>query len=314
MVVSAVEAVLQVVIFVAVGFFVARAGWTQGNVRGFLSKFVINVTLPCTLFSMLINNFDSESLAKAPVILAVAFASVWGFYLLEKFVIAPLFKIKKERRGVFVSESSCSNTMLVGLPLTLTIFGEEGFVYFIFFYLANTMLVNIPCFLEIQKDGEIRSGTQKQKLTAGKILKPAMFAIALGFIFIAANIGLPEFADDIVGKMGAVTTPVSLVMVGIVLYDIGFANLKPEKDVVALLVSRFVLAPLCMFLITTIAGLDATTSLVLIVQAGLPCFISAVMFSELCGADSGFAAKGVIWTTIVSIAAIPLYVLILGIG
>ena len=141
-----------------------------------------------------------------------------------------------------------------------------------------------------------------------------MFAIALGFIFIAANIGLPEFADDIVGKMGAVTTPVSLVMVGIVLYDIGFANLKPEKDVVALLVSRFVLAPLCMFLITTIAGLDATTSLVLIVQAGLPCFISAVMFSELCGADSGFAAKGVIWTTIVSIAAIPLYVLILGIG
>ena len=53
-------------------------------------------------------------------------------------IAAHVFKIKKERRGIFCTNFFIANTMFIGLPVNLALFGEKSIPAVMLYYMVNT--------------------------------------------------------------------------------------------------------------------------------------------------------------------------------
>ena len=60
---------------------------------------------------------------------------------------------------------------------------------------------------------------------------------------------VPSFAESTLTYIGSLTTPLSLVYIGIVLAKAGLKTIRFDKDTIITLVGRFILAPVIMLLV-----------------------------------------------------------------
>lgn len=311
---EAIQAVLMVIVIIAVGYFVSYKGWAGKTVTSFISKFIVNVALPCTAVSAFLSSFTAQSILDSwPYILA-SFVAIGIVYACAKLVVK-LAKIDKTRRGVFIALFSFSNSVFIGLPVATAIFGPNAVVFALFYYIANTTIMNSVGFVEIARDGAELSCENSGKCFGAKdilkkVFSPPLIAVILGFALVMLNVKLPAFLDSAVSGIGNLTSPLALVFVGMILQRTGISCVKKfDRGISWALVGRFVLAPLVMLGVAMLFGLSSFGSEVLVVQMSLPAMVSTTIFAELADADTEFAARGVVITTLLSFVTIPIYIL-----
>ena len=62
---SALSASLVLLMLMSVGYFMGRLGWMTAAEKRFLSKFIVNIAVPCNCVTGLLNNLDHDSLLQA---------------------------------------------------------------------------------------------------------------------------------------------------------------------------------------------------------------------------------------------------------
>lgn len=304
----------MVVILIAVGYFVGKVGWGNSSVISFISKLILNITMPCTVISSFLGMADTSELGRLWLFF---FAGIFGMaaaYLASKVFVKAL-KVRRTQSGVFSSLFSLSNAGFMGLPVASALFGETGMIPALFYFIANAVMVNSIGYMDISADGfAVRGekGKREARDLIKRLLTPPIIAVLLAFILIACNAQLPNFLDMSIGYLGNLTSPLALLFLGMVLYRTGFECIKHiDKKMVFVLIGRFILSPVIMIIICIIMGFNNYDTNVLTVQSGLPSIVAAAIYSEAAGADTEFAAQGVVLTTLISFATIPIYVAIL---
>ncbi len=315
MIYEAIQAILMVVIIIAIGYFVAHKGWAGESVTSFISKLIINITLPCTAITAFVGNFTSDTITQAWMYIVAAFAAIGIAFAISKLVIK-LAKIEKTQRGVFTALFAFSNSVYIGLPVATAIFGESAVVFALFYYVANTTFMNSIGFIGVARDGmEIACTTQKcvrAKDLLKKIFQPPIIAVIIGFVLVLANVQLPPFLSSALTYTGNITSPLALIFVGIILRRTGISCLKQiDKKMTLVLIGRFLISPLAMLLMAFCFGMPEFPTQIFVVQTSLPAMVGIAIFAEALGADTAFAAKGVAITTLFSFITIPLYVLLM---
>ena len=61
---NAVSAVVVLLMLMAVGYFMGTKGWMKAEEKKFLSKYIINIAVPCNCINGLLNNLDQSMLAQ----------------------------------------------------------------------------------------------------------------------------------------------------------------------------------------------------------------------------------------------------------
>ena len=61
---SALSASLVLFLLMAVGYGMGALGWMTATEKRFISKYIINIAVPCNCISGLLNNLDHDSLAQ----------------------------------------------------------------------------------------------------------------------------------------------------------------------------------------------------------------------------------------------------------
>lgn len=112
---NAVSAVVVLLMLMAVGYFMGTKGWMKAEEKKFLSKYIINIAVPCNCINGLLNNLDQSMLAQAGLMLVSAIIGVVITILLGM-GLATLLRLPKNRWGVFAAMVGVSNTLFVGLP------------------------------------------------------------------------------------------------------------------------------------------------------------------------------------------------------
>lgn len=314
MILDALQAVLMVVVLVAVGYFTGKASGGNSSIILFLSKLIINITMPCTVISSFLGMSDTSDLGRLWLFFFAGILGMGGAYLLSKLFVKML-KIKRTQSGVFSALFALSNAGFMGLPVASALFGEPGMPPALFYFIANAVMVNSVGYMDISADGFMVKG-EKGKREALDLIKrlasPPIIAVALAFVLLACNARLPAFLDMSIGYLSNLTSPLALLFLGMVLYRTGFGCLKNmNKKTAFMLAGRFILSPVLMFVICIAMGFNNYDINVLTVQSSLPSIVAAAIYSEAVGADTEFAAQGVVVTTLISFATIPLYVAIL---
>lgn len=314
------EAVFLIFALIGAGVFVSWRGWVSREAAAAFPKLVINIAMPATVIASLYSHFTRRQLADAWLPLLIVFtASLLSFFLAR--LLAYALRIPAHRRGVFTVTFSLSNSMFIGFPVAQLLFGDPGTPYALFYYLANTVTFWLLGSYAIRRDADALSG-QSQRIglsgTLKKLAQPPLLAVLAMFAVIFSGVTLPSVLLTVARYLGNLTTPLSLIFIGCMVYGMGFSGMKWEKGLTPALLGRFVIVPaLCFGLCTLGTALLAPQSdgtlmrNVFVMQISLPALMQTAITAELYGADALFAAKNVLYSTLFSLVTIPAYMLLL---
>ncbi len=319
---DSVQAVLVIFALIGAGMLAARFKWITPAIANAFPRLLVNLAVPSMAVYHFYTGLDRQKVFDAwlPLLLVLL---VFPLSYLAGRLFAAIFNIPKTRRGVFTVLFAFSNSMFIGFPVAEALFGTAGLPFAMYYYLGNTTFFWVLGYYAIRRDADAISGCAS-RITAGEVLRklatPPIITIAVMFAVVLLQIPLPRFAVDTARYMGALTTPLSLIFMGSVIWETGPKGMGFEAGLAPVLLGRFILIPALMFFacmlgVQLLSPAGAAMDYVLMrnvftVQAGLPAMTQTVILSQLYGADVRFATKGFIWTTAASVVTIPAYMLL----
>lgn len=307
---TALQSVLSVILMIGLGFVLARKKWFEQNGQIILSRLVVNIALPTYMISNLMGGYDRAKLLSMVPGLPIPFGIMIASYLIAM-LLAVLFKVEKTRRGAFQSMFALSNAVFIGLPINILLFGEQSLPFALLYYITNTTLFWTIGVYGIARDGALRTGRPAPSLVSisglKRIFSPPLLGFLIAIVLILLEIKLPKFVMDTCKYLGNLTTPLSMLFIGIVIARVDWKKMKFERDYLVILAGRFLLTPLMMFFLIRTMDLPLLMKQVFIMQASMPAMTQNPIVAEAYQADAEYAAIGTSLTTVISMVTIPIY-------
>lgn len=305
-----ISAVLVILLMAGTGYFLGHIGYIRAEHKAMLTKLVVNVGLPCMCISSLTESFTRATLAEAGTLLMVSFLAQLANLLVNS-LAARLLHIPHRRRGVFLAMGSFSNSVFIGMPMCLELFGEAAAPYVMCYYLVNTTMFQIFGIASIERSGQPEGHKVGfAKRLGGLLKKPPLISILVSLGLILGGVSLPGVLQSYTKYIGNIVSPLGLIYTGFILYEQGLKNLRLERGLPSMLALRFVAAPALCMLFCALVGVDGLARGVLLVESALPTMTQTVVLSSMLGADEDYAALGAGLSTLVSFGVIPLVMLL----
>jgi malate permease and related proteins len=320
MISNALVTITSIILIIGVGIFLSWKNWVSPESAKAFPLIIVNVTMPSSIIFSLSSELSKEQLIKSWLPLLIVFLTLPVTFFLGK-LFAWIFRIPQSRRGIFNVIFAFSNSVFIGFPVAQALFGDPGMPYAVFYYLANTTFFWTLGYYSIQKDADAINGTGSMKITIrdimAKLVTAPFVTVILMFSVIFSGLKLPDIIIVTTKYLSGITSPLSLIFMGCLIFKMGRTCLSYQKDILPIIAGRYIIAPGVCFALSMLLAmlLSPQTSIqqrnlmrdVFTVQAGLPAMATASIASEICGADTEYATKGFFWTMIVSPVIIPIY-------
>ena len=304
-----ISGILVILGMILVGFVIGEKGWFDDKSRGLLAKLVTQVALPCYMLYTITQRFTAVDLLK--MLPALRFAALSMVILLGVATgVARIFAVRQDRRGLFISMFFNSNTIFVGLPINQALFGDASIPYVLIYYMCNTTFFWTLGTYLIQRDGEGEAQFDL-KTSLKKVFSPPLMGFLLGLVMVMLQINFPAFLASDLQYLGNLTTPLSMIFIGLSVSHVGVKQLVLGKDQLLILLGRFLVAPLLMATIVYWVPLPSLMKQVFIIQSAMPVMTNAPVVARLYGADSDYAAVMVTETTLATMVVIPILMLLM---
>lgn len=304
-----ISGILVILGMILVGFVIGEKGWFDDKSRGLLAKLVTQVALPCYMLYTITQRFTAADLLI--MLPALRFPALSMVILLGIATgVARIFAVRQDRRGLFISMFFNSNTIFVGLPINQALFGDASIPYVLIYYMCNTTFFWTLGTYLIQRDGEGEAQFDL-KTSLKKVFSPPLMGFILGLVMVMLQIKLPAFLASDLQYLGNLTTPLSMIFIGLSVSHVGVKQLVLGKDQLLILLGRFLVAPLLMATIVYWVPLPSLMKQVFIIQSAMPVMTNAPVVARLYGADSDYAAVMVTETTLATMVVIPFLMLLM---
>ncbi len=300
---SAVGIVLTIFMMIGAGMLLIYLGWLKDEHQEVVSRLVVSVGLPAMIVHNIFTQFTREELLSSAVGILIPVMSIAAAVLVG-LLAARAIKIPKARRGVFVCMLAFSNSVFIGVPVSLALFGEKAVPYALMYYIANTSIFWSWGYALMRGD----SG-QKVKLDVKKLLPLPLTTFLAAIALVLLGLKLPVFILDAARYIGGLVTPLSMIFTGMVLMRmLQSGKVRWQKGYALVLAGRFLIAPT--LLILTARLFPAAPALMrnaLLIQAAMPVMSQTPIVAKASGGDEEYAAGGVALTALCSLIVIPAY-------
>lgn len=304
---SAVGIVLTIFLMIGVGMLLIRLGWLKDEHQEVISRLVVSVGLPAMIVHNIFTQFTREALLSSAIGILIPVASVAAAVLVGM-LAARAFRISKTRRGAFACMVGFSNSVFIGVPVSLALFGEAAMPYALMYYIANTSLFWSWGYALMRGDAGQKGTFDAKKLLP---LPLATFFAAIALVLVGAR--PPAFVLDAAKYVGGLVTPLSMVFTGMVLMRmLRGGKVRWQKGYALVLAGRFLIAPALLILTARLfPGAPALMKNTMIIQAAMPVMSQTPIVAGASGGDEEYAAGGVLLTALGSLIAIPGYMAII---
>ncbi len=307
---DALQGVLMLLLLIGVGFFAARRGLLSEEFEESLSRLALRIAIPALLFENTISYISVEFVKGLGWLALVPPVSMLLVYALGLAAIR-VFRIPRSDRGVFLVMFALSNSIFIGLPVALAIFGEQAMPYVVTYFPANTVVFWTLGNLGIARDAGGQPGSPLAVVR--QVLSPPLlgFLAGLAVVLAGGKSLIPGFVNQGLSYLGGMTVPVSLLTTGAVLSRMGRDALRVGRVGVLVILGRMVLAPGLTLVMCLLAGAPGLLTSVFTMISCMPVMSQCVIMARLYGANHRLAAQMLTLTTLLALVWIPLWVLVL---
>lgn len=314
----AINAVLPIILTVAIGYFIKRLGFVDESFTKKANKLVFKFFLPAMLFLNVYKMNIEESVDFAYILYVLSFTVAIFFIALP---IITLITKKSDRRGPLLQAVFRSNFALIGLPLAQSLFGDEGVIVAALLSAVTIPLFNILAVISLT----IFTG-DKKKISIGKIFweivkNPLIQSIFLGFIALLMRALFIDFNIDfrlsdtpiytVLGYLSNMATPLALIILGA---QFEFSAVKElKKEILFGSVMRVIIVPLIALGIALIfrSTFNGAHFAAFVAVFATPVAVSSVPMAQEMNNDSVLAGQLVVWTTLLSAFTVFIFTFVL---
>ena len=310
---TSLESIIPIIALIVLGYFLQVRGWFHNDFGNDLSKLIMNVAMPVSIFVSVLKYLTLEKLISLSGGLVYTFVAFALGYIVA-FLSVKAFKVAPGRRGTVINTFVNANTIFIGLPLNIALFGDDALAYFLIYYITNTISTwTLGVFL---MTSDSKSGKKKQEshFDWKKLLPAPLLGFIVSVVFLVINIPLPSFVSSTLGYVGGLTTPLSLVYIGIVLAKAGIKTIRFDKDSIVALVGRFIVAPVLMFAVLKLMapGMVTAEYQTFMIQSATPALAVLPFLANQGDGDVEFSTNIVTLSTVLFVIVIPILQTIIG--
>jgi predicted permease len=298
--------ILPVFGLIAIGFVSAKTRFITTSATQGLSLFVFNLALPALLFRTMIL-MDPQGSELIPLWLAYfgGLVVVW----IAASVCAHLVPALKGGGGASAAMSATfGNVVMLGLPLTLSHFGEAGAVPVSFIVSVHAPILWLAAMLhfETARQGRAPSPWHLLRQLGREFARnPIVLALVTGSLWRATGIGLDPILDRTLELLAAAGIPAALVALGLSLA--GYSLKGQWSGIATLIVLKMILLPIVIWIFAAkLVGLPPLWVEIAVLIAAMPTGANAYLFAQryetAVPAVSGAIAIGTVFALFTSAA------------
>ena len=281
--------------YVAIGWALAKGSVVRLADTPLLSRLILTLTMP-------LNILAATSIEAAP-------ADLWNMLMMGLFLAGmilaatgvSLFAAKKSRcsaarRAIFTGLCAYPNVGFMGIPLCTALMGVWGSLYG-----AAALSTYNVLFFTLQA-AIFQPG---KKLDWKTFATPLNISTAAAILMLAMRWHLPVTVQTICGNVGNITTPLALILIGIMLGSGRVLDVFRGKFGYWVTLIRNVFWPLTLLALLAVLPIDRTMRLALMVFAATPCANLTAIFATRYEMEPQLCSRAILLSTLASIVTMP---------
>lgn len=132
-----------------------------------------------------------------------------------------------------------------------------------------------------------------------------------GVVLVLLDIPLPSFALTACRYVGNMATPMALMVVGIQMSEIPLSSIHWDRDLAGAMAGRFILSPLCLWLLLPFIPISPMSARVFLLQSGMPAMTNMTILAASVGADAKYSTTINCLSLLLGVFFIPFYMFLL---
>ena len=310
---TSITSIIPIIAIIVLGYILQVRGWFGDDFGPNLSRLIMNVALPASIFVSVMKYLTLDKLISLSGGLLYTFVAFILGYIVA-YITVILFKVRSGRRGTMINTFVNANTIFIGLPLNVALFGDQALPYFLIYYITNTISTWTLGVYLMTSDSKSGQSKKTSKFDWKKLLPAPLVGFLVALLFLLLRISIPDFVTNTLTYVGNIVTPLSLIYIGIVLAKAGLNTIAFDKDTIVTLVGRFILAPLIMLLVLKFfaPNMAIVEFKTFMIQSATPALAVLPILANQGKGDVEFSTNVVTLSTVLVIVVIPILQTLLG--
>lgn len=256
---------------------------------------------------------------KIDEVVLVDFFTIIGFgavihilmILLVKFIFR-FVKAENKQKGALSFCAVFSNCGYIGIPVISSIFrGSPDLPLMLLYLTAYLVVFNVANWTY---GIYLISGDKKYISFKKAFLNPVVIVVAIGAVFLLLGFKISDYSPQIADTfdiLGDLTTPLSLMIIGIKLAETKFSKIFNTPIVYLSVFIKLIIMPIIMLILLKLFPVSAPMANVLFLLAAMPTATISVANAEQFGGDAETSVKCLLSTTLLCVFTLPLLALFL---
>ena len=300
------NSLFMIFIMILPGIIFKKKGLIDANQSKGISSLVVNLTWPCLVISAMQIEF-SQQIFRSSLYIFVIVLLIFAIVFVLAYILVKALKIKRQQGSLFAFMLVFANTGFIGIPVINALYGKEAVFYASIVEMVNDIMLFTVGIMLIQL-----SAGAKAKINLKGFFTPGIIGVIFGYILFLCNLQLPGFLGKSINIIGAATTPLTMFVIGIQLGGLKLKEILGDVNIYIMSFMKLLIIPGITLLIMHFFFKDTSLlSKVLIMSFAMPAAACTTIFSEQYNADVGFATKGVLLSTMLSVGTISIFAMLL---
>ena len=295
---KAANEVIALCLMMAAGIYGRKKNYIDDRVENGLNSILVNIVLPMSIINSFNMEYNPAIVDNCKILILLSLILHVGIFIISKFIF---FKADKKKKPVLRFMITFSNCAFMGYPILGSIYGDMGIFY--------ASIFNIVFYIFVWTFGVALFNTDMPlKESIGNIVKnKSIWAVVIGGIIFLGQIQIPTALNSGIKNLGAVTTPLSMIIIGSMLCKSNIKEILKDSSLYFVSLLRLIIIPLIISIVLKPFNLDKMI-------VAVPTLIMAMPGAAICPViandnhgDGVLASKCVFMTNILSVITIPIF-------
>lgn len=291
---------IQMLFLAATGFILSKTGLLERSSRQGLVNISLYIIVPCNIIKSFQINFDIALLKNMGLVFLIACA-VQAFGLIVSRLLYR--KMEDGKRRILSYGTMISNQGFMGLPIIDALLGSTGLLY------AAVALVPMRIIMWTVALAQFTKSSGK-KMVFKLITHPCILAVFAGLILMLTGLRPPGALNTAILSGADCLLPLVMIALGATFTEVDIRHFI-SKELILFTFIRLVFMPGMVLAVLKLCQADLVVTAVTVIFAGMPGATVTAILAESYGYDGAFASKCVVFTTMLALITVPIWIMLL---
>ena len=304
------EQMLVILLLIVTGYVVKKLHMVSSESKKTMSTLVVNVFNPALIISSVLGDPEGRDTGLVLAVFAVA-AGMFAALIITGKILSRIGKRDRLEQKVTELMYVFSNLGFIGIPVVKALLGDAYVIYVAVFILIFTVLFYTYGFSLLDTKKEVHVSF---RITMRRVfLNIGTIAALIALVIFFAGIQLPYVLTTTINFLSNVTTPLSLLVIGVTIGEQeSLVKIFADKQVYFFALMKMLVIPLFISIFLKMLPIPKEIQVLTLIMTAMPVGSMPQMLLNDRGINFEFCSDSIIVTTLASVITIPILIILYG--